>query len=99
MYRIDCTEIPPTRAPRFRRSDRPSCPFPSAPSFHPSEPPRPEKIKAELARSLLLNLRSVARTRHVARSGLDTGLSCVDRIEPVLDLQSEIVLEVVRVYE
>src|SRR5512132_3528833 len=74
---------------------------PSHPSreARPSEPPRPEEIESELTRSLLLGLWCVARAGDVARARLDARLRCVDRIETILELEIEIVLEVVRVHE
>src|SRR5512141_19490 len=76
------------------RSSHPSRDSPSR-----SESPGPEEVEAELTRSLLLDLRRVASARHVARARLDAALSRVDRIEPILELEPEVVLEVVRVHE
>jgi hypothetical protein len=64
-----------------------------------SESPGSEEVKTQLPRRLLLNLRSVSRAGDVARTRLDTRLCSVDRIEPILNLQSEIVAEIVGVYE
>src|SRR6478672_10951748 len=64
-----------------------------------SESPRTEKIKTQLPRRLLLNLRGVSRACDVTRSRLDARLCSVDRIEAILNLQSEIIPEIVRVDE
>ena len=64
-----------------------------------SESPVAEEVEAKLPRSLLLNLRRVAGTCNIARTRLDASLSCVKRIETIFDLETEIVLEVVRVHK
>ena len=64
-----------------------------------SESPGTEKVKAQLPRRLLLNLRGVSRASDVTRTRLDTCLRSVDRIEAILNLQSEIVAEIIGVHE
>src|SRR3954466_9140070 len=63
-----------------------------------SESPRAEEVKTQLPRRLLLNLRGVSRAGNVARSRIDTRLCSVDRIEAILNLQSEVIPEVVGVH-
>src|SRR5687768_16166108 len=59
------------------------------------EPPGSEEVEPELAGGLLLNL---ARIRpcacQVARARLDTGLGRVNRVEPVLELEPEVLHEI-----
>ena len=81
-----------SHAPRFRRRDRSSRPSRASAAL---ESPSAEEVESELPRSLLLNLRSVACAGDIARAGLDARLRSVNRIEPVLYFQAEVVAEVV----
>src|SRR5688572_32469056 len=59
------------------------------------EPPGPEEVEPELAGGLLLNLAGIRpRARQVARARLDAGLGRVDRVEPVLQLEPEVLDEI-----
>ena len=64
------------------------------------ESPGPEQVEAELAGSLLLYLTGVrARAGQITRARLYAGLRRVDGVEPVFELESEILDEIARVYD